>query len=228
MSIKRECEGIICAASVYRRIPPPPGFISRPETSKQGELIRRAPCLSGERGVRSLKGLVRAPRLPCRHTFVAQMWFATVADGVSDGASGSGASPKPELASPSPSGGEEAKELLLRLFGGWHAPIPSLLRATEGAGIAREEARAMSRRGLRAAVAAGAAAQQAGWELALVGDAAHTVRETASHPGLKHLCKSGKCAAGIQPNTIMVSYIHTLYDVIFFRQLVGPTPARFR
>eukprot|EP00752_Nemacystus_decipiens_P002018 g1936.t1 len=92
-----------------------------------------------------------------------RMWFATVADGVKDergvGGRGGCGGGSTELDPASPSLGE-TKAFLLGHFGGWHEPISSLIRATEEAGIVREDACAMSRLGLRAAAAAGAALRQ--------------------------------------------------------------------
>ncbi|CAN0143679.1 unnamed protein product [Ectocarpus fasciculatus] len=118
-----------------------------------------------------------------------RMWFATVEDGLvgaDEGPAGKDQHP-PSCGS----GGEgenthDNKRFLLETFGGWHAPVGSLLRATEAGSITREDARAMSRRGLRdIAAAAGAARRRPrggggggggrGKGVVLVGDAAHTL-----------------------------------------------------
>ncbi|CAM9208315.1 unnamed protein product [Ectocarpus sp. 4 AP-2014] len=118
----------------------------------------------------------------------ARMWFATVEDGLV-GADGGPADK--DQHSPSCGGGgcegeqnHKNKRFLLETFGGWHAPVGSLLRATAEGSITREDARAMSRRGLRdIAAAVGAARRRSrgggggggGGGVVLVGDAAHTL-----------------------------------------------------
>ncbi|CAN0510872.1 unnamed protein product, partial [Ectocarpus sp. 12 AP-2014] len=98
-----------------------------------------------------------------------RMWFATVEDGLV-GADGGPADKDQHSPSCGDGGGEgggegeqnhKNKRFLLETFGGWHAPVGSLLRATAEGSITREDARAMSRRGLRdIAAAAGAARRQ--------------------------------------------------------------------
>lgn len=124
-----------------------------------------------------------APPFSC----ALQMWFATVVDELLHGDSDAGGNP-----SETPSHDDETKHFLLDKFGDWHTPVASLLRSTKPGTIGREDARAMSRRGLRAVADAGAAsrrrqrsrekAQSGGFgdgtdgdPVVLVGDAAHTV-----------------------------------------------------
>ena len=83
------------------------------------------------------------------------MWFATVADGVISGGAGGAGGGAGGVGGVGGDGlrsnGGDAKRLLLRLFGGWHEPVASLLRATAEGGIVGEDAVAMTRSGLRAA-----------------------------------------------------------------------------
>ncbi|CAM9655686.1 unnamed protein product, partial [Ectocarpus sp. 8 AP-2014] len=90
-------------------------------------------------------------------------WFATVEDGLvgADGGPADEGQPPPSCGG----GGEgekphKDKGFLLETFGGWHAPVGSLLRATAEGSITREDARAMSRRGLRDIAAAAGAARR--------------------------------------------------------------------
>lgn len=104
------------------------------------------------------------------------MWFATVADGVvteNDHDSSGEISLIKQQASLPPA---DVRRFLLKHFGTWHKPIGGLIRATEAGDITREDAKAMSRRGLKAVAAAGSASRQSIEGLVLVGDAAHTVR----------------------------------------------------
>ncbi|CAM9951535.1 unnamed protein product [Ectocarpus sp. 12 AP-2014] len=116
-----------------------------------------------------------------------RMWFATVEDGLV-GADGGPADKDQHFPSCGGGGGEgegeqnhEKKRFLLETFGGWHAPVGSLLRATAEGSITREDARAMSRQGLRDIAAAASAARRrsrgggGGGGVVLVGDAAHTL-----------------------------------------------------
>lgn len=125
-------------------------------------------------------------------SFRVQMWFATVEDGLV-GAYG-GPADKDQHPPSCDGGGDEGgkkhknKGFLLETFGGWHAPVGSLLRATAEGFITREDARAMSRRGLRDIAAAAEAARRrsrgggGGGGVVLVGDAAHTVSVSHVHP----------------------------------------------
>ncbi|CAM9354549.1 unnamed protein product [Ectocarpus sp. 13 AM-2016] len=112
-----------------------------------------------------------------------RMWFATVEDGL---VGADGGSADKDQHSASSGGGDEGeqnhenKRFLLETFGGWHAPVGSLIRATSEGSITREDARAMSRRGLRDIAAANSAARWrsrggGGGGVVLVGDAAHTL-----------------------------------------------------
>ncbi|CAM9843114.1 unnamed protein product [Ectocarpus sp. 6 AP-2014] len=113
-----------------------------------------------------------------------RMWFATVEGGLV-GADGGPTDKDQQPPSCGGGGGEseknrDNKSFLLETFGGWHAPVGSLLRATAERSITREDARAMSRRGLRDITAAAGAARRrsrggGGGGVVLVGDAAHTL-----------------------------------------------------
>ncbi|CAM9793747.1 unnamed protein product [Scytosiphon promiscuus] len=131
-----------------------------------------------------------------------RMWFATVSDDVSHGGdvdcnpSGKPTHGSEQRPPTHDTPDDKTKRFLLDKFGGWHTPVESLLRATKPGTIAREDARAMSRRGLRAVAADGAASRagqrrrqrsrkQANYDgvgvgtqggpVVLVGDAAHTL-----------------------------------------------------
>lgn len=117
------------------------------------------------------------------------MWFATTADGLGL-ADGEGSGVKT---------GFPLKYFLLNIFKDWHNPIGDLLRATREEDIIREDARAMSRHGLRLAASASSRASTSRlsgalltessppgatmWDVhvggdggaVIVGDAAHTV-----------------------------------------------------
>ncbi|CBJ27286.1 monooxygenase FAD-binding [Ectocarpus siliculosus] len=121
-----------------------------------------------------------------RESKLMEMWFATVEDGLV----GADGGPADKDQHPPSCGGEgegegerkrKNKSFLLETFGGWHAPVGSLLRATAERSITREDARAMSRRGLRDITAAAGAARRrsrgggGGGGVVLVGDSAHTL-----------------------------------------------------
>ena len=178
---KTECEGVRqlprgCIGVMVSPPPRPPSFWDV-EISERRASFLPALLTGDERPIPFGLSSACLSRCPAHSS---QMWFATVADGVGDCSAGKGGgegrSPRLEPASPSPG---ETKAFLLRHFEGWHAPISSLIRATEETGVAREDARAMSRLGLRAAAGAGAGAalRRAGRCFVLVGDAAHTVRK---------------------------------------------------